>query len=337
MKEAPTQQWLWALSVLNVVALLLVWAVERFIGERYWLAMLLTYAPQHPLGIPAALLLLWAILSRDSWAVAANILSLLLFAFSLLGFQVPRPALALASARDGTVRVMTYNIHHAPQGARTIVWVVERNRADIVCTQETDISYPDPDPMPALKQLLHDWHVYHVGELAIFSRFPFSDCRAVPMPGGPRRVFLVATVSVHGQPLTVFNVHLNTAARPRSLLRRQGASVAEYLRESAHVRAQQVERVLETAEGITGPRVIAGDFNTPPRGRLYHRLAARFTDAFARAGWGLGHTFRTDLPILRIDYVWTSPDVRAIQCWVPRADASDHRPVVADLVIQRRE
>ena len=87
----------------------------------------------------------------------------------------------------------------------------------------------------------------------------------------------------------------------------------------------------EAAEG--GPLIVAGDFNTPPRGELYATLASRFTDAFAQAGWGFGNTYSSRWPVVRIDHVWFSSDVQAVRAWVPPVMASDHRPLMAVLSV----
>ena len=76
-----------------------------------------------------------------------------------------------------------------------------------------------------------------------------------------------------------------------------------------------------------------GDFNNPPRGRLYQRLAGCFQDAFRAAGWGLGETYPVGTPLLRIDYLFAGQGVGVSRCWVPNVRASDHRPTVAEVVL----
>ena len=60
-------------------------------------------------------------------------------------------------------------------------------------------------------------------------------------------------------------------------------------------------------------------------------------DAWAVAGTpgdpAAGLTFDAGSPHARIDYVLTAGPVRASAAWVVPTDASDHRPVVADLVL----
>jgi endonuclease/exonuclease/phosphatase family metal-dependent hydrolase len=47
-------------------------------------------------------------------------------------------------------------------------------------------------------------------------------------------------------------------------------------------------------------------------------------------------TYPADVPRQRIDYVTTAPDIGVRGAWVPETVASDHRPVVADLLLPRR-
>jgi endonuclease/exonuclease/phosphatase family metal-dependent hydrolase len=50
---------------------------------------------------------------------------------------------------------------------------------------------------------------------------------------------------------------------------------------------------------------------------------------------GPGYTYPADQPSKRIDYVLVSRDFRVAAAHVPASDASDHRPVVVDLVLHR--
>lgn len=48
-----------------------------------------------------------------------------------------------------------------------------------------------------------------------------------------------------------------------------------------------------------------------------------------------GDTFMNDFPILRIDQVWTSEHFRAVGARAKKAEHSDHRMVVCDLLVLR--
>lgn len=59
-------------------------------------------------------------------------------------------------------------------------------------------------------------------------------------------------------------------------------------------------------------------------------------DAWAAApATGAGKTYPAVTPVKRIDYVTASDEVRVVATEVPETTASDHLPVVADLVVRR--
>ncbi|MDX2140908.1 MAG: hypothetical protein SF123_22680 [Chloroflexota bacterium] len=78
---------------------------------------------------------------------------------------------------------------------------------------------------------------------------------------------------------------------------------------------------------------------------MYSEIAAQWNDSFREAGVGLGtswpvSTARGDLlsfipPLIRIDYLWHSDDLRAQ--WAGQAPplGSDHLGLVAELVVAR--
>jgi len=316
------------LTVANLVFLLLLYASERFIAERCWLTTLVTYAPQQLFGLPVLVLLVWSV-GRRHWKIASmNAVAMLFFLVAVLGFSIP-----LHSRDHGagpSVRVMTYNIHHMPRGVSSIADEVKAARVDVVCFQEANSDGRGRDPKVELTRLLTGWNHVSSGELAVFSRFPITGSKVHYPPVELSRVYLEVGLNVRGRRLIVIALHLSTAADASSLAHHHG-STASYLRGSTRVRSQQVNAVLEIARGIAGPIVIAGDFNTPPRGRIYRRIAGSFKDCFAYAGWGFGNTFRSDLPVMRIDYIWAGDGLAPLHAEVLPLKGSDHRPVIADV------
>ena len=134
-------------------------------------------------------------------------------------------------------------------------------------------------------------------------------------------------------------VHISTAISP--VLRADNEydkphrweEILWHARDTARTRASQWPVLEEVVASVSGPFIVAGDFNNPPRGLLYGRLAEQWTDAFAQAGWGSGFTFPAHFPLMRIDYLWLSPSLRAVDCYTLGTRASDHLPVVADILL----
>lgn len=131
-----------------------------------------------------------------------------------------------------------------------------------------------------------------------------------PMPG-----FLEAVIDVRGLRLHVFDTHLDYRADPR-------------------VREQQVAGMLEVMRERAAPQVLMGDLNARPDAAELQPLLTRFTDAWSVAT-GDGATYPAQMPDRRIDYILLSDDVGVTAAGVLSGLASDHRAVVADILILR--
>ena len=322
-----------ALTALNIALEIAMYIGETAIAERHWLTTLITYAPQQLSALPTVLLLVFSFISRRKAMIAANAMVALFLVFTLLGFNVPFGGGATPGAVG--IRVMTYNIHHASKGAELIARNVRMYRPDVVCLQEANPEGNGHDPAVELQRLLPEMHCAAHQQLVVFSRYPITECEAHPAPVDYWRVPLQITVLPGGRRVTIIDMHLNTAARAETLMDHRGTTPA-YLSDAARVRAVQIDRLLRVTQRIAGPVIVAGDFNTPPRGLLYRQLTGEFVDSFAAAGWGFGYSFSSDLPAMRIDYIFAGKGLRPVRCVTPALPGSDHRPVIADLALDRQ-
>ncbi len=72
---------------------------------------------------------------------------------------------------------------------------------------------------------------------------------------------------------------------------------------------------------------------------VYADIATHLTDAFVARGQGMGFTFspfnKADLPLWRIDYIFYSPELTAVDVTVGDFAGSDHKPVIATLRVSQ--
>jgi endonuclease/exonuclease/phosphatase family metal-dependent hydrolase len=248
--------------------------------------------------------------------------------------------------------VATYNIH-AGAGedgrydlARTASAISDLD-ADVVGLQEVDVHWGARSQWADTAQELADRLGMRVFFAPIYSLDP-------PAEGQPRREYGVAVLSrwpivaATNHPLTRLSTVVPDPTPapapgfPEVVIEKQGARVHVYTthldyRADPSVRQTQVRETLDILADDAGePRVLVGDLNATPEAPELAPLWPVLTDAWAAApAAGTGLTYPAITPTKRIDYVTASTEVKVVASQVVETAASDHRPVVADLVVGR--
>ena len=243
------------------------------------------------------------------------------------------------------IRALTYNIRSGNGNLDSTAAAIRAQSPDIVALQEVDVHWAERsafvDEVTALSQKLgmeaRFAPIYQLPALtpgapprefgvALLSRFPIvrfrndtitrlstqvKDPAPSPAPG-----LLDVLLDVQGRPVRVFNTHL------------------DYRKDPA-VRAQQVREMLGFIGDAGVPTIVFGDLNAAPDAPELQPLFARLHDAWS-GSTSPGFTYPADSPHERIDYVLVSPQFGVRSARVPETQASDHRPVVVELVLEPR-
>ena len=86
---------------------------------------------------------------------------------------------------------------------------------------------------------------------------------------------------------------------------------------------------------VDWPKIIGGDFGTPPGDAIFRVLDPNFDDSFKSAGLGWGDTYSSRFPVLRIDQLWASEELEPTTGIVLPSNYSDHRILMCDYQIAR--
>jgi endonuclease/exonuclease/phosphatase family metal-dependent hydrolase len=179
---------------------------------------------------------------------------------------------------------------------------------------------------------------------AVLSREPFADGFALGLPqaGDDDPVEVDGALDPRsGEPHPLIGVRYGDVEpghrEPRCVL---GGEVGGVTVATTHLtyigraqRARQAAAVAERLAAVAGPAILTGDFNAAIDAPELASLEAGFTDAFAAVGVPAGDPRRASCGPWPIDHVRVRGlRVNACRVAVEAGDASDHWPIVADLV-----
>jgi len=136
-------------------------------------------------------------------------------------------------------------------------------------------------------------------------------------------------------PIEVANIHLSSAATDLRLWQKQCWRNHRDNRKKRQLEIAVALRILEdtTSFPTSQPVILGGDFNAPPTDPIQRLIERDFDDAFHIAGTGWGDTFQRRIPILRLDRIHVTRQFTPIRCRAVTTRHSDHRMVVADLLL----
>lgn len=268
------------------------------------------------------------------------VLSIIFLIGTASGLLISLVPVSETSATD-TITVMTYNIYqgYTPEGEVNLEHIRDTIRdsdADIVGLQESDMGRVSSMNIDSILWLSTQLGMYsyfgpptseQIIGVALLSRFPIisASYHLLSHEELPR-VLLETIVRIGTLELNVFVVHLGLTYEDRTT---------------------QVDEVMAVVNGVSGPKILMGDFNTLPTGEpepgidgpndtIYQDISMHLNDTWTAAGNSLnppeGYTWPSTGPFERIDYIWVSPDIVVLSCVViTSAMGSDHLPVVASI------
>ena len=256
---------------------------------------------------------------------------------------------AVIPPKGQSLRVMTYNIYGAratsPANAAdldAIAEVIRRQNPDFVTLNEVDVftNRTGKDVHQArdlAEKLGMEWHFSKAidrdgGEYgdAVLSKYPILEKRSYRLPcaaeqPGEDRSLCVIRVQIDGKDLYVASPHLDHLSGDASRL----------------VQATEIRRIRDTE--LEGDLILCGDLNAIPSSNVI----ATMTSFLTNTGPIDQYTFPSDDPSRKIDYIMYAPiehfGVQNCQVvsrgdqQVGGVDASDHRPVIADIRFQTEE
>ncbi len=272
-----------------------------------------------------------------------------------------RPAAALR-VLSWNVRAMkgigNLNKKKLEENTEKMYALIKSYKADVVCFQEFgqfDFPKEGLDNIQWMKEIGFPYHVLskdysrvawkYTSGVAIFSKHPIVFKKRVQFTSSPESL-LFADIVWRKDTIRVFTSHLQsfkfrnddfaefeTTDRDGNKLVAASTNLFSKMKRAFRNRAAQVDQIRPIMDSSHHPAFFCGDVNDVPGSYAYWQLRGdTWQDAFIKKGFGIGRTYMSLAPTLRIDYVFADSSWTVNQLASIPGKLSDHLPIVADLV-----
>lgn len=275
------------------------------------------------------------------------------------GFSKTKPA--------GSLRIISWNVQSfnghtksktAKQQVRTdLALTIQKLNADVVCMQEFNHAdnanptanniglFSDSFPYHCFSKDYRRNNHYHSGCI-IFSKYPIIRSERIPFKTAESLIY--ADIVKGYDTIRVFTTHLQSYKFNQDDY--DGMEKIKQQNEEALAASKGIiQKMLlafrrRTAQAIIVknklnespyPYLICGDFNDVPNSFTYFHIRENMQDAFLAKGFGIGRSFISLAPTLRIDYILTDPHFAIRQFDMVDEDLSDHIMLVSDVALKK--
>lgn len=264
-------------------------------------------------------------------------------------------------AEGGTLKVLTWNVRQfnryawieKPGVRDSILAYLAAQDVDVICLQECFLEdrrlpWMSADRLKAATGMQHWEEEFKLGRgqdklfgLAVLSRHPLVNKSAIRFDNDKNNSAMQVDVLVNGDTVRVYNMHLSSIGFEKEdyadarNVQDEAARQRLYGRlvQAWQKRGTQAAEVAASAAASPHPVIAVGDFNDTPVSYSAHRFSAELRDAYrSESVWDgpvLGATYIGELPFLRIDQLWASPEFAVLDYTTGDVEWSDHRPVQA--------
>ena len=356
-------------NIILVLVFLLACLVPYLDPGNWWFISFLGLAFPFLLLLVLLFFLGWLMLMRPRYALISGVAMLIGWnsISVLLSFHTPQKF--IEKKEPGHIRVASWNVarfielrRNTNSGSETRLKMLEllkEQNADILCLQEFHTS-TNPDyynNIEAVQALGYPYFYFsydadgdqHYYSSIIFSRLPIIDSGKVryPRPSLPE-VLLYADLQVGQDTIRVYATHLQSLQfnghdyerieKIKSVedsLLANSKGILSKLKKGITFRSIQADIVHGVMINTPHPYLLCADLNDVPNSYTYFTVRDDLRDAFLEKGTGIGRTFTSLSPTLRIDYILTGHQFGIRQYKRVTRRYSDHFMQVADLELKK--
>ena len=227
-------------------------------------------------------------------------------------------------------KVLTFNNKYNDYGLEEVKNYIKSFNADVIFLQESGYSGLGNSDFEEMKYSLHNRRI------SFFSKYQIVEQDTIPLIDKGKSVY--ADVIIKGKRIRFVNVYLEpfqlhkSMVKPTEDLEENGTKAKSLVRRFMPVfkkHEEQVQILKNFIEKSPYPVILAGDFNSVPNSYEYYTISGVLKDCFLESGKGFGTSFHDYKIPIRIDYVFSSENLKSTYYQVDRSQKlSDHYPVL---------
>jgi endonuclease/exonuclease/phosphatase family metal-dependent hydrolase len=272
--------------------------------------------------------------------------------------------------QDNNLRILTWNVRsfntmsvtpeRKKHSAEEVSDLILQQEADIICLQEFNNSFNGDSANNHIAPFLSKYPYYffsrdfyrsngYTAGSIIFSKHPLLDSGRVKYPGSLSESLLYVDVRRGDDTVRFYTTHLQSFrfnegdySNIEKVKETGEESIAASkslfpkMRLAFKKRGIQAKIVREQLDKSPYPFVICGDFNDVPNSFTYfHIKGNNLQDAFLKKGSGIGKTYYSIAPTLRIDYLLADKRLNVERFAMVDEGLSDHVMLVGDFSVKR--
>ena len=227
-------------------------------------------------------------------------------------------------------KVLTFNNKYNDYGLEEVKNYIKSFNADVIFLQESGYSGLGNSDFEEMKYSLHNRRI------SFFSKYQIVEQDTIPLIDKGKSVY--ADVIIKGKRIRFINVYLEpfqlhkSMVKPTEDLEENGTKAKSLVRRFMPVfkkHEEQVQILKSFIKKSPYPVILAGDFNSVPNSYEYYTISGVLKDCFLESGTGLATSFHDYKIPIRIDYVFSSENLKSTYYQVDRSQKlSDHYPVL---------
>ncbi|MGI9526550.1 MAG: endonuclease/exonuclease/phosphatase family protein [Weeksellaceae bacterium] len=236
----------------------------------------------------------------------------------------------------GELSLMTYNVRYFYDDFNGIQDLIVSKRPDVFFFQEMGAN---PEKIIEALGSEEPYFFENYNSLGIASVYPIIETNQIRHENYPLCA-VYSDIAMPQDTIRLINVYLESLHLNQEEIKQTSANTADVSYKSkmliskvataSQVHQQQIKLIKKVIKNSPHPVILGGDFNAVPTSFEYYKLRENLIDGFTVSGYQIGHTFRTLGVPLKLDYIFTSKDLKTTRYEILKVNYSDHYPTWAE-------